>query len=224
MSLDYYSKKVIYTYTKIEEFVYQAPIVLHKERKRKTKKIKYKKKTKYNLNQTKHKIRRLVYANPDLNKFLTLTFAEHITDLDQANQKLKSFIQRLNYYYESVRYIAVPEFTKIGRVHYHLLLNLPYIPQKHLQDVWGQGIVHIKRVDKISNLGLYISKYISKFNGLEEYKGKKKYFTSKNLTKPVIYYDNESQEFLDIIKKEEEYKNEYNTPFHGKVNYTSYKT
>jgi len=58
MPLDYYSQKVIYSYTKIEKFTYQSPIVLHKERKRKKNKIKYKKKTKYNLNQTNKKKRR----------------------------------------------------------------------------------------------------------------------------------------------------------------------
>ena len=44
-----------------------------------------KQRMKFSVNRTRTEIRRLVNSNPQLNKFLTLTFAENITDLKTAN-------------------------------------------------------------------------------------------------------------------------------------------
>lgn len=62
--------------------------------------------------------------------FVTLTFSEHITDINEANKKFNRFIdkfrrnakRKLNI---DFKYIGVPEFQKSGRVHYHFLCNVP---------------------------------------------------------------------------------------------------
>lgn len=81
------------------------------------------------LARNRRTVRQLVNSNPDCNKFLTLTFADNLTDIDKANYQFKKFIERLKYRYSSIelKYIAVIEFQKRGAVHYHLLNNLPYI-------------------------------------------------------------------------------------------------
>lgn len=61
--------------------------------------------------------------------FWTFTFAENITDIDEANKKFKnwrdSFTRYLKKKYDiEFKYLGVPEFQKRGAVHYHLLTNL----------------------------------------------------------------------------------------------------
>ena len=71
-------------------------------------------------------------------KFVTLTFSENITELAPANAEYEKFIKRLNYQMfgtkkSNIKYTAVPEFTKEGRVHYHVIFyNLPYIKSNYL--------------------------------------------------------------------------------------------
>ena len=121
-----------------------------------------KQRMKFSVNRTRTEIRRLVNSNPQLNKFLTLTFAENITDLKTANYIFNKFILRMNYKYNNFEYLAVPEFQKRGAVHYHLLCNLPFIEIAELQELWGQGFVKINKIDDVNNVGAYVSKYLGK--------------------------------------------------------------
>jgi len=222
---DFYNQKIIYTYNKIEKFQYSRHVICNKPRTFKKKRVFCSKTpSAYNLNQTKHKIRRLVNCNlSTLTKFLTLTFAEHITDLKESNLFFKKFILRLSYKFPDLKYIAVPEFTKIGRVHYHILLNLPFVPQKELEKIWSHGIVFIESIDKMDDLGLYISKYISKFESLPQYRGKKKYFHSKNLLTPIFYYNNDVDLLMSQITiKSFDYKSDFFSPFVGTIDFETY--
>ena len=136
-------------------------------------------------------LRRIVNANVNqygkdfTAKFVTLTFAEHITDLVSANIEFKKFIKRLNYQMfgtkkSNLKYTCVPEFTKIGRVHYHVIFyNLPYIKSNYLADIWGNGFIKINKIDNCDNVGAYVSKYMTKDN--LEIIGKKSYFNSRDL-------------------------------------------
>ena len=74
-------------------------------------------------NRAKRMVRRLVNANIEsFSKFVTLTFAEDITELKKANYIFKKFKQRLEYQLQiDLKYLCVPEFTKKGRVHYHII-------------------------------------------------------------------------------------------------------
>ena len=67
---------------------------------------------------------------------------------------------RLNYKLnQKIKYLAVIEFQERGAVHYHVLSDIPYIPQKELQDIWGHGFVYINAVKHVDNIGAYIVKY-----------------------------------------------------------------
>ena len=115
-------------------------------------KIKQQKK-KFSLNRTKTEIRRLVNSNIHLNKFVTLTFAENITDLKATNYIFNQFIKRLSYRHVGLEYLAVPEFQKRGAVHYHMLCNLPFIEIKELENIWSQGFIKINKIDEVNNVG-----------------------------------------------------------------------
>ena len=139
----------------------------------------------YSVNRTRTEIRRLINSNPQLTKFMTLTFAENITDLKQANYLFNQFIKRMNYKYPNFRYLAIPEFQKRGAVHYHLLCDMPFIHFREITEIWGHGNIDIKTLNNVDNIGAYVCKYLSKDMFDERTFGKKKYFRSQTLTDPI---------------------------------------
>jgi hypothetical protein len=162
----------------------------------------------FSINRTKTEIRRLVNSNPQLNKFMTLTFAKSTTDLKEANYIFNQFIKRVAYRYPDFQYLAVPEYQKDedywgrkkeqgGSVHYHLLCNLHYIEIDALEWLWGQGLVNIREIGKVNNLGAYMSKYLGKelFSG--RMFGKKKFFRSQTLKNPIELIGWIAQKFVD---------------------------
>lgn len=60
--------------------------------------------------------------------FITLTFAENITDLNEANKRFHVYVvqmaRRCKDFGFEFQYIGVPEFQKRGAVHYHLVTNV----------------------------------------------------------------------------------------------------
>lgn len=147
-----------------------------------------------NSSRAKKGCRRLINTNADiLTKFVTLTYAENQTDVNQANRDFKNFIHRLKTWLEEhhpghdLAYVAVIEFQKRGAVHYHVLFNLPFIRNKSLRDIWGHGFVKITKIDKVTNVGAYVVKYMTKDERDERLWGKKMYFTSRNLEKPFEF-------------------------------------
>ena len=132
-------------------------------------------------------VRRLVDCNPDLDKFFTLTFAENVTDFDVANECFRKYVMRLKYNYKSdLKYLVVPEFQKRGAIHFHVLCNLQYVPVAQLAELWGFGFCRINRIDNVTNVGLYVSKYIQKQFDDDRLHAKKCYWGSRNLRRPVV--------------------------------------
>lgn len=141
-----------------------------------------------NVLRAKKKIRELCNENYDiLTKFLTLTFAGNFTEdrINDANKILSKFLKRLAYKYKiKVEYLCVPELQKNGKIHFHLLCNLPYIDIVELESIWQYGIVHITKIDDIRNLGAYLSSYIDKDFG-KCFQGRKHFFKSKGVVYPT---------------------------------------
>lgn len=132
-------------------------------------------------------VRRLVDCNPDLNKFFTLTFADNVTDFAFANECFRKYVMRLKYNYKSdLKYLVVPEFQKRGAIHFHVLCNLQYVPVTRLAELWGFGFCRINRIDNVTNVGLYVSKYIQKQFDDDRLHTKKCYWGSRNLKRPVV--------------------------------------
>jgi len=144
-----------------------------------------KQKQQYSINRTRTEIRRLINSNPQLTKFMTLTFAKNITDLKEANYIFNQFIKRMNYKYPDFKYLAIPEFQQRGAVHYHLLCEMPFIHFREITEIWGQGNIDIKKLNDVDNIGAYVCKYLSKDMFDERTFGKKKYFRSQTLSEPI---------------------------------------
>ncbi len=135
--------------------------------------------------RAKLKIRRLIQGNmyrySERPKFLTLTFDRQIEDLKSANKEFTNFIKRFDRYLGyKVRYVAVPEFQKNGRVHYHMILfNSTFIAGLFIEKrIWKNGGTNIQTTYKTKGLATYMTKYISKSFLDPRYKSHKRYFFS----------------------------------------------
>lgn len=182
------------------------------------------------LKRARRDLRRLINSNIHMygvrSKFVTLTFKEHITDISQANYEWKKFRMRLeDYMSKYLRYVIVPEFTKIGRIHYHVVFfDLPYISNKKLQDIWGNGFVKINSIDKVDNVGAYVCKYMCKSDddfANDKLLGKKCYFSSRKLYKPIEIKDKNRVDSLAAALPVSALT--YESTFESEFNSVSYK-
>jgi hypothetical protein len=174
----------------------------------------------------RNKARRLLSANFDRNsKFVTLTFAENVTDLDEANREFTKFIQRLRRRYDNFQYLAVVEFQKRGAVHYHMISDLPYIANSKLRDLWRNGFVRINNIDHVNNIGAYVVKYMTKEGDNEKLQGRKTYFPSRGLKQPEEIRGDTAEAILSDIEIEKKFPvigNTYDTEYMGKCEYAQY--
>jgi hypothetical protein len=153
--------------------------------------------------RTKRRIRDLVYTNagnwkdesgrPYKPLFVTLTFAENITDTNQANKRFTSFARSFSdscfgrVQGRAIKYLNVVEFQKRGAIHYHsVMFNIPFIEQIYdrINASWGHGFTLIESVNSIDHLANYVAKYVSKEDRDERLDGKKAFFTSRGLLQP----------------------------------------
>lgn len=188
--------------------------------------------------RARQNIRRLAlvnFSNTEKSKFITLTFADtnkfDITNVEDTNKEFKKFIQRMRRRYGNFKYLAVIEYQdKNGRgaVHYHMLSDLPYIPNDELNKIWRNGFVKINQIKHIDNIGAYIVKYMGKesYDG-RDYRldGKKLYLTSKNLKRSMVFRGEYAKSIirkLDLFNKKEVFTNEFDSEYHGKVIYREY--
>jgi len=181
-------------------------------------------KTEFAVNRARTNMRRLINSNPTLNKFLTLTFRTKMFDLSKANKLFNTYIRRMNKHFPRFQYIAIVEFQKNGRVHYHLLCNLEYVPAKKLEEIWQHGFINIKRIDRINNIGAYICKYLRKDMFDERMFGKKKFFRSQDLDKPAEILGDNANLFMKkgINNLKLDYESEFENEHRGKIVYRHY--
>lgn len=133
-----------------------------------------------------------INTNPEITTFITLTFAENVTTLEEANPLFRAFIRRLNKSFAlKVKYISVVEFQKRGAVHYHVLFfNLPFFNIHVFEQIWGHGYTNVQSLHDIKNVAAYVAKYLSKETLDSRLVGQKVYFSSRNLLRSKITRDN----------------------------------
>lgn len=187
-----------------------------------------------NLLRSKFELQRLVKTNiNDFKTFLTLTFADNITSIEQANKQFniwRTYIKKLK---SDFKCVGVPEFQKRGAVHYHLLTNIDYndnliLSQEEVKlynkysgwqvgknvKGWSYGYSMCKNMKDINIIG-YISKYMTKDIDNRLW-GKRRYFYTRNLKRPQVFT-------LDITKIQDfalyvnlltdEYKEQYSSSY-----------
>lgn len=113
-----------------------------------------------------------------------------------------------------------------GNVHYHLIVNIPYVDKEKIAELWGAGFIKIKRISDKKNVGAYFAKHGTKHDVMEEkkLKGRKKYFCSRGLMKPIEIYDsNEVSDFLDRHSLLKEFEKDVKSGEDLVVNYKQFK-
>ncbi|MGD0232711.1 MAG: hypothetical protein ABSC19_20555 [Syntrophorhabdales bacterium] len=194
-----------------------------------------------NIFRATREVRRLINCNAGPHsaekrgdKFLTLTFAENMTDIQQANRHFHNFAKKLHYRYGAFKYLGVPQIQwkryekyAVKVWHYHVaVFGLPYVPQKELVETWGHGTVSIEAMECYDNPGSYMARYMVKdFTG-EELVGHRRFFTSRGLYRPE---ETRAESIAEILKKldiPEECKTfevtYINNPLVGAVTYRHY--
>ncbi|MBL3756649.1 hypothetical protein NST14_01980 [Bacillus sp. FSL W8-0519] len=193
---------------------------------------------KISTNRARKKIRRLLECNfPNQYAFLTLTFASSkemdITDIDGCYEKFIYFKKRLSRYLNKknlpkFKYLGVTEFqdkNRQGAIHYHIICNLTEIPLKELKELWQYGWVSRRTTTSDATENETISNYLKKGITDERLNGRKKYFHSHGLKKPIIVEIESSEEFYSKLDKCQStliIGGTYQSPFSGETKYENY--
>ena len=111
-------------------------------------------------------------------RWVTLTYRQRenpseeavpMTDTKRLYEDMKNFYKRLKYHHEKN---GLPPYERIDAVepqgsgswHVHSLWiydkKAPYIANKDLAELWGQGFVTIKKLDDVDNVGAYLTAYL----------------------------------------------------------------
>ena len=133
----------------------------------------------------------LAYSERPL--LFTLTFNQQRESISECAKFFHIFTIRMRRSFgKEFRYVAVPEFQKSGRVHYHALFwDLPDGIQEReretrkIASLWEQGFVDIKKTDGNVKLAGYLAKYMAKAMSDVRLFGFKVYFGSRNLSRPI---------------------------------------
>lgn len=139
-------------------------------------------------------VRELILCNfADGYTLLTLTFAKLVPfdtkNINECLSEFNKFTKRLfkrNYFKEQdTRYIAIPEFHEDERVHFHVLNQLNPDDKELVEKIWGHGFIDMRRSNGDVEEDIAIANYLVK--GMYDPKliGRKKYYQSRNLKRPI---------------------------------------
>lgn len=97
-------------------------------------------------------------------KWITLTYAENMTDTKRLYNDFKKFVMRFKYKYGNFEYIVACEPQGRGAWHCHCIIifdkKAPFIPNKEIESLWGYGFTKTNKLDNIDNIGAYLTAYL----------------------------------------------------------------
>ncbi|MCL2717168.1 MAG: hypothetical protein FWE14_00075 [Lachnospiraceae bacterium] len=153
---------------------------------------------KSSMSRTKNKIYQISRSN-HWDWFITLTFDRTKTDASDYEivvRKLQKFLENIRYRKcPNLKYLIVPELHA-DKTHYHfhgLLSDCPELSfiysgkddksENPIYNIanWKLGFTTATKVKDNNKVSAYITKYITKENGEHYLKGKRRYYSSKNI-------------------------------------------
>jgi len=161
------------------------------------------------LRRTKTTISDIILCN-QFDLFATFTFAKDRQNIDRCKERMSNWLRSQRKVHGSFKYLIVPEFHKDQKsLHFHALI---YGYQGKLTEtkkkIKGRKVYNFKeykngfttavKIDDISKVSSYVKKYITK--DMPQFQGKKRYWVSKNLYRPIIQknYPLQSNPFIDL--------------------------
>lgn len=124
------------------------------------------------MRHTLARIRALVNTNvsrPECVRWVTLTYAENMTDTKRLYVDFVAFWKRFKRYckrngFQNPEYISVQEPQARGAWHVHAFFiwneRAPFVSNADLAKLWGQGFVSVKALNNCDNVGAYFSAYL----------------------------------------------------------------
>lgn len=124
------------------------------------------------IRRTLSHIRALINTNvviTDNCRWVTLTYAENMTDTKRLMKDYEKFWKRFLYWCEKnghgkPEYITVQEPQGRGAWHVHAFFiwnkKAPFIPNEVMADLWRQGFTSTKAMQDCDNVGAYFSAYL----------------------------------------------------------------
>lgn len=98
-------------------------------------------------------------------KWVTLTYAENMTDTERLYKDFKLFVRKTRREYGHFEYIVACEPQERGAWHMHVIMlfegKAPYMANRDVFQLWGQGFVDVQNVKNVDNLGAYLSAYLA---------------------------------------------------------------
>lgn len=98
-------------------------------------------------------------------RWVTLTYAENMTDTKRLYEDFKAFNKKLRRYLKvNYEYIVAMEPQGRGAWHAHMVMifedKAPFIPNEVMAEKWGNGFVTVKKLDDVDNVGAYLTAYL----------------------------------------------------------------
>jgi len=128
------------------------------------------------LRRAKSVIRKKIIEG-ELDHFLTLTYKENKTDLQECWKDWKKFIRLVQQKYPALKYLVIVERQKRGAIHFHAAIH-GFMHANAIRSLWlqvvGAGNIDLKRKkdgQSIHSLAKYICKYLTKqYDELDDFK------------------------------------------------------
>lgn len=98
-------------------------------------------------------------------RWLTLTYAENMTDTKKLQKDFENFVTACRKKYGNFEYITFAEPQGRGAWHTHSILifdkKAPYMANDDVYNLWSKkGFVSIKKLDNVDNVGVYLTAYL----------------------------------------------------------------
>lgn len=97
-------------------------------------------------------------------RWVTLTYAENMTDTNRLYKDFKNFVARLKRKIGAFEYIVAMEPQGRGAWHCHVVMifegKAPYIANDLMANAWRNGFVTVKKLDDVDNVGAYLTAYL----------------------------------------------------------------
>ena len=152
-------------------------------------------------------------------------------DFSKFIQRLKYVLDKFSYPYPgfTLKYICKPEFQERGAIHYHFVCNLRSFPfakknvidwkaqgslpatwdeRYNLHDIWkgkigGKGAADLEQIEYgMVSVVSYLTSYMTKGDDVEQFAGRRSYFPSTTLEKPIKKYGNDAIEYWGMLQRE----------------------
>lgn len=106
-------------------------------------------------------------------RWVTLTYAENMTDPKRLYEDFKKFNMRMRYKGFNYEYIVAMEPQGRGAWHAHLVMifddKAPYIDNDYMCSIWGHGFTKTKKLEDVDNVGAYLTAYLGDMD-MSDYK------------------------------------------------------